>query len=124
MPILPSTTYWAYGFPAMCMCVSADLVWPVIGLFVAESLPEADQSLGGGLLQTSNQVGRALGLAIATAVQTTVEGGGSVVLAPGDDVLLKGFRAGQWTNVAMTVVTGIVAVVAFRGIPRPVKECR
>lgn len=126
VPIDPSTTtYWAYGFPAMCLCVSADLVWPVVGLFIAQSLPEADQSLGGGLLQTSNQVGRALGLAIATAVQTAVEtegAGGAAGRGPGDARLLDGIRAAQWTNVATTILTMFVAVAAFRGIPRPIKK--
>lgn len=104
----------------MCLCVSADFVWPVVGLFIAQSLPEEDQSLGGGLLQTSNQVGRALGLAVATAVQTAVEGSVQAAeLVPGNAQLLHGIRAGQWTNVAMTMVTMLVAVAAFRRIQRP-----
>jgi hypothetical protein len=48
----------------MALCCSVEIVWPVIGLLVAEALPPEDQALGGGLLQTANNLGRALGLAM------------------------------------------------------------
>jgi hypothetical protein len=67
----------------MC-CV--DFVWPVIGLMMAEELSSEDQALGGGMLQTASQLGRALGLAIATAIQKGVAHG----------KLLRGLRAVQW----------------------------
>ncbi|CAN8095703.1 unnamed protein product [Discula destructiva] len=109
--------YWAWGLPAMCLCFSADIVWPLIGLFVASNVPEADQSLASGLLQTANQVGRALGLAIATGVQTAVQGAGGGM---GGDAaaFLRGVRAAQWTNVGFAVVALVVAVRFFKSLGR------
>ncbi|KAK2041188.1 hypothetical protein LZ31DRAFT_586637 [Colletotrichum somersetense] len=49
--IPPETTYWAYGFPAMCLCFSIEIVRPVISLLIASRLPSADQALGSGLVQ-------------------------------------------------------------------------
>lgn len=100
----------------MFLCVSADVVWPVVGLFVSKSLPEADQSLGGAMLQTSNNVGRAIGLAVATAIQTAVQGTHQTELLPGGADLLRGVRGGQWTNVGLTLVALMVTMTAFRGL--------
>ena len=103
LPFLPQTTsYWAYGFPAMCLCLSVDIFWPVASLFIAQQLPQEDQALGSGLLQTANQVGRSLGLAIATGVQTAVEGNTGTL--SGDGELLRGLRAAQWFNVGLVRV--------------------
>lgn len=102
----------------MFLCVSADVVWPVVGLFVSQSLPEEDQSLSGAMLQTSNNVGRALGLAVATAVQTAVQGAHQTTLSPGTADLLRGIRGGQWTNVGLALVAMTVTVIVFRGLGR------
>lgn len=114
--ISPDTTYWAYGFPAMCLCCSVEIIWPVISLLVAEELPQEDQALGGGLLQTANNVGRALGLAVATAVQTKVQGGSPSI--PGSPGLLRGIRAGQWVNFGLVVVSMAVVLGFFRNLGR------
>ncbi|GJC90179.1 putative MFS-type transporter C1683.03c [Colletotrichum liriopes] len=115
--IPPETSYWAYGFPAMCLCFSIEIVWPVISLLIAARLPSADQALGSGLLQSSNNVGRALGLAIATAVQTSAQGvegdGGGSAGSPG---FLYGVRAAQWTNVGFAAAALGIAVAFFRDL--------
>ena len=70
IPINPHTTYWAYGFPAMVLCVfGADTLFPSLVLFNSHSLPKEDQALGGALINAVGQVGRAIGLAIAIAIQ-------------------------------------------------------
>lgn len=53
----PSTTYWAFGFPAAVITVTgADFVFAGGSLFIAKlSLPH-EQSLSGGLFQTMAQV--------------------------------------------------------------------
>ncbi|KAJ8061477.1 hypothetical protein OCU04_009292 [Sclerotinia nivalis] len=92
LPISPNTTYWAYGFPAMCLCISADMLSPTINLFV---------------------VGRSLGLAIATAVQGAVGStGGSEIHR--DPSMLKGLRAGEWVNVGLAAATLLLVLVFFR----------
>ncbi|KAF4443571.1 drug resistance [Fusarium albosuccineum] len=114
--IPPSTTYWAWGFPAMCLCMSVEIVWPVFSLLTAKSLPQEDQSLGGGLLQTVNNVGRALGLAVATAVQTAVTGDSDN--GKGLEANLKGLRAAQWVNFGLAAAAILVTLTFFRGLGR------
>lgn len=108
------TSYWVSGFPAMCLCLSADVVWPVVALFVSRSVPEEDQSLAGGLLQTANLVGRSLGLVIATAVQSVVHGQyntGSPSVK--DPLVLAGLRAAQWTNAGLAGIALTIALLFF-----------
>ncbi|GJC77628.1 drug resistance protein YOR378W [Colletotrichum liriopes] len=118
VPIPPDTSYWAYGFPAMCLCCSIEVVWPVVSLLIAARLSTADQGLGSGLLQSVNNVGRALGLAIATAVQTKTQGfteedANTFAGSPG---FLYGVRAAQWTNVGLAATALCIAVTFFRDL--------
>lgn len=83
----------------MCLCLSVDVFWPVASLFISQQLPEEDQALGSALLQTSNQVGRSLGLAIGTGVQTAVEG--STGTLSRDRMFLNGLRAAQGFNAGL-----------------------
>ncbi|KAK4888457.1 hypothetical protein LTR28_002941, partial [Elasticomyces elasticus] len=70
IPIPPSTTYWAFGFPAMCLSVfGADTLYPSLMLLISHFLPREDQALGGALINAVGQIGRSLGLAIGTAIQ-------------------------------------------------------
>lgn len=102
----------------MVLSFSVDIVAPVISLFVAQHLEANDQALGAGLLQTANQLGRSLGLAIATSVQTAAQGnvGSDGSAAAGDLMLLRGLQAAQWVNFGLTVITLIIAVSFFRGL--------
>ncbi|KAK7960558.1 hypothetical protein PG988_011772 [Apiospora saccharicola] len=52
LPLIPpDTTYWAWGLPVMCLA------------------HDEDQALAGGVMQAAGLVGRAMGLALAAAVQ-------------------------------------------------------
>lgn len=124
VPIPPaSTSYFAYGLPAMVLAVlGADTAWPCLTLFTSHALPQADQAMGGALVNAVGQVGRAMGLAVATAVQTAVMAGARGVaveasggLVVGDEATLKGIRAAQWVDFGLGVAGLGVVVVAFRG---------
>ncbi|KAK3390818.1 major facilitator superfamily-domain-containing protein [Podospora didyma] len=123
IPIPGDTTYWALGFPSMVLSViGADITWPSLILFTSHSLPQADQALGGALVNAMGQVGRAITLAIATAVQTAV-----MAKQRGVDVqdvgkneewelaTLLGIRAAEWFNTALGVCALLVVLLAFRG---------
>ncbi|OMP88992.1 Drug resistance protein, partial [Diplodia seriata] len=124
-PIPVHTTYWAYGFPAMVLAVlGADTLFPCLTLFTAKSLPHEDQALGGALINSVGQIGRAIGLAIATAIETAViaaEKGIDVNAVGGSDVemtdhaFLSGLRAAEWFTFAMAITAFFLAAVAFRG---------
>lgn len=109
-----SFSYWARGFPAMCLCLSPEIVNPVIGLYVAQAVAESDQSLAGALLQAANHVGRGLGLALATAVQVIAMSSGPQ--EPAGDALLRGLQAAQWGNVGLSVLSLALTFVFFRDL--------
>lgn len=123
VPIPPTTTYFAYGLPAMVLSVfGADTTWPCLTLFTSHSLPQADQAMGGALVNAAGQIGRAIGLAIATAVETAViaDARGTSVQDSGsletwDQPTLKGLQAAQWFNFALGATSLSVVAVAFRG---------
>ncbi|KAF5602880.1 drug resistance [Fusarium subglutinans] len=75
-----------------------------------------EQSLGGGLVQTVNNVGRALALAIATAIQTAIAG--DINNQHGSDIYLDGLRAAQWFNFTLAVTGILLALVFFRDLDK------
>lgn len=111
-----SFSYWARGFPAMSLCLSPEFVWPVIGLYVARSVVESDQSLAGALLQAANHVGRGLGLGLATAAQVVATSAGPQ--EPAGAPLLRGLQAAQWANIGMSALSLAITFVFFRGLGR------
>jgi hypothetical protein len=114
-PEAASYSYWARGFPAMCLCISPEIVWPVIGLYVARNVAESDQSLAGAILQAANHVGRGLGIALATAAQVVASSSAN----PGTVAsLLRGIQAAQWTNVGMAALSLVCTLLFFRGLGR------
>ena len=78
--------------------------------------------MGGALINAMGQFGRAIGLAITTAIQTSVmasqrglpvqESGGIVAWEPAS---LAGLRAGNWFNFALGVSCMVLVFVSFRG---------
>ena len=123
VPIPPDTTYWAWGFIAMCLSVfGADTLFPSLLLLVAHSLPREDQAMGGAMINAVGQIGRAIGLAIATAIQVAVQEskqGSNAAIEGGDargnPAFLAGLRAAEWLNFATCLVAFIIATVAMRG---------
>lgn len=123
IPIPPDTSYFAYGFPAFILSViGADITWPTLTLFTSKSLPQDDQALGGALINSMGQIGRAIGLAITTAIQTAVmardrgvpvEASGKIL--PWEPASLAGLRAGIWFNFALALCCAVVVTVYFRG---------
>jgi len=123
IPIPSNTNYFAFGLPAMILSVfGADTTWPSLTLFTSQALPQEDQALGGALVNSMAQVGRSIGLAIATAIQTAIlarERGVATQdagpLKVWDEPSLLGLRAASWFNFALGVASLLVVVIAFRG---------
>ncbi|RYP03492.1 hypothetical protein DL765_010477 [Monosporascus sp. GIB2] len=123
IPIPPDTSYFAFGFPAMILSViGADIAWPCLTLFTSKSLPQADQAMGGALINAMGQIGRSIGLAITTAIQTGVmasqrglpveQSGGIEAWEPAS---LAGLRAGNWFNFGLGVFSMALVAISFRG---------
>lgn len=123
VPIPVGTTYWAFGFPAMCLSVlGADALFPSLLLFIAQSLPKEDQALGGATINCVGQVGRAIGLAICTAIQVAIQeskesrasavtGEGSI----GNLAYLSGLRGALWFSFGTAMAGFFVVAATFRG---------
>ncbi|CAI6091695.1 unnamed protein product [Clonostachys chloroleuca] len=119
VPIPPGTTYWAYGFPSMILLtIGGDMLFPCISIFVMNSIPEKDRAAGAAVFQTLGQVGRSVGLAVATAIQIAVmndKSGRNGTYRPHDESLLRGLRAAEWFNFTISVTALAVAAYSFRG---------
>ncbi|VUC27105.1 unnamed protein product, partial [Clonostachys rosea] len=138
VPIPPSTSYFAWGLPAMILAViGADTCWPSLTLFTSHSLSQKDQAIGGALINASGQLGRSIGLAISTAVQTSVMAKARHVpieetgaMEAWDSATLKGIRAASWMNFGLGAAAVLIVPLAFRTLeiigkpttPRPVKD--
>ncbi|KAF8717707.1 Peptidase S28, partial [Rhizoctonia solani] len=105
--IVPSASYWAFGFPAAAVVVfGADFMFATGSLFVAKIALPHEQSLAGGIFNTVNQLGTAFGLAIASVVSDTVHR--RALRESGDELgsLLRGYRAAFWTCFGFGTVVG------------------
>ncbi|OCK85281.1 MFS general substrate transporter [Lepidopterella palustris CBS 459.81] len=62
-------SYWAFTFPALCLCVlGADFEFNVANMYVLSALPPTRQSIAGSLFQTVTKLCVAVGYGIATAI--------------------------------------------------------
>ncbi|KAH7171024.1 major facilitator superfamily domain-containing protein [Dactylonectria macrodidyma] len=124
VPIPPTTSYFAWGLPAMILSVAgADTAWPCLTLFTSRALPQEDQAVGGALINASGMFGRAIALAIATAVQTSTMASARGVniqnvgpVEPWDEPSLKGLRAASWANFVIALLALILVVLTFRSM--------
>ncbi|KAF2878522.1 major facilitator superfamily-domain-containing protein [Massariosphaeria phaeospora] len=67
-------SYWAFAFPAFCLCVvGADFQFIVANMYVLSSMPANRQSVAGSLFQTLTRLCTAVGYGIATAIFKAVE---------------------------------------------------
>ncbi|KAF2183966.1 major facilitator superfamily MFS-1 [Zopfia rhizophila CBS 207.26] len=67
-------SYWAFSFPALCLCViGADFQFNVANMYVISSMPPSRQSIAGSLFQTLTRLCTAVGYGIATAIFNAVE---------------------------------------------------
>ncbi|EUC64803.1 MFS general substrate transporter [Rhizoctonia solani AG-3 Rhs1AP] len=115
--IIPSASYWAFGFPAATVVVfGADFMFATGSIFVAKIALPHEQSLAGGIFNTVNQLGTAFGLAIASVVSDSVHR--KTLRESGDELgsLLRGYRAAFWTCFGFGAVALVLALVFLRGI--------
>jgi hypothetical protein len=92
-------------------------------------MPMKDQALAGGIFNTVAQVGRATGLAVATAIDIAmrhsdgnalgaVKEGHRGTRAHKEYVLLSSLRSTQWANFALAIIAICLVVSGLRKIGR------
>ncbi|KAG8674645.1 hypothetical protein FPOAC1_000616 [Fusarium poae] len=124
VPIPPTTSYFAWGMWAMILSVvGADTAWPCLTLFTSHALPREDQAVGGALINSSGMIGRAISLAVATAIQSSVMAKARDVdvqhvgpVEEWDAPSLRGLRAGAWTNFGILFMALVLVVYTFRSM--------
>ncbi|RUS33541.1 major facilitator superfamily domain-containing protein [Jimgerdemannia flammicorona] len=82
-----------------------------------DAAPKSEAGIVGGLLNTAFQIGGGLGLAILTAVDTSVNTPGTT----GAD-LMKGYHAALWTGTGIIGLALIVAILFIRSKPNKNRE--
>ncbi|EDU46576.1 conserved hypothetical protein [Pyrenophora tritici-repentis Pt-1C-BFP] len=67
-------SYWAFSFPALCLCViGVDFQFIVANMYVLSSMPLNKQSIAGSLLQTVTRLATSVGYGVATAIFDAVK---------------------------------------------------
>ncbi|MEU9125257.1 MFS transporter [Streptomyces sp. NPDC048506] len=99
--VLPSMTLLGIGFT---------LAFSSLNIQATAGIPDHEQGLAGGLLNTSMQVGGAIGLAVVTAALTT---GGEGKTGP--DALLAGFTPALLTVTALSAIGLLIALSGVLG---------
>ncbi|KAM0713666.1 hypothetical protein Q7P37_010628 [Cladosporium fusiforme] len=108
-----SSSYWAFSFPALIlMVVGADLEFNVANMYVMSSLPPAQQSIAGGILQTATRLCMAIGFGICTALFNAVQKSPS--MASYWDAETQPFTATFWFAMAASVAAiGLVPLLTL-----------
>ena len=116
-PIPPSTSYFAYGFPAMSlMAFGADTIYPCLGLFTTQVLPRKDQGVAGAIVQTMAALGRAMFLPVSSAIQTSAQTREIRNGATQSDSYLEGLRAVEWFCVGCMAISFLLTAFGLRNI--------
>ncbi|KAI4631286.1 hypothetical protein J4E83_002817 [Alternaria metachromatica] len=67
-------SYWAFSFPALCLCViGVDFQFIVANMYVLSSMPTNKQSIAGSLFQTLTRLCTAIAYGAATAIFDAVQ---------------------------------------------------
>ncbi|KAK7427034.1 hypothetical protein QQZ08_006461 [Neonectria magnoliae] len=112
----PEWTYWAAGFPAMCLSVvSTDLLFNVSNLVITNSFPSKDQALAGGVFNTVTQLGNSVGPAVTAMIASSVTrakmGDAGV---DESSATLQGYRGAFWACFAAAVISAVISTVGLR----------
>ncbi|MGY1603055.1 MFS transporter [Geodermatophilus sp. SYSU D00815] len=109
-----SGSYWTDVLPALLLVgTGSALSYAPVFVAATAAVPPADRGAAAGVVNTSQELGPALGLAGIAGVAGAVTGAAGT--APG---LLDGFRAGLWTAAALTAVAALAAVRLPAGLGR------
>ena len=101
--VRPDGSYWTDVLPGLlAMAVGSGISYAPMFITATSGVPAEDQGLASGLLNTSQELGPAIGLAALAGVAA------ALTAAPGVADLVPGYRAG-FVGAAVLVVIGAVA---------------
>ena len=92
--------------PALLVGSGLGLAFVAVNVVAAAKVPAADAGLAGGLINTSQQIGGAVGLAVLSAVATSRTGTSTTATA-----INHGFQAAFTAGAAIAIVAALLAAV-------------
>ncbi|MBB2908874.1 EmrB/QacA subfamily drug resistance transporter [Streptosporangium becharense] len=122
--LAPSGAVWTGALPGLLISgLGAGLMFAPSMIVSTSGVPDEDQGLASGLLNTSFQLGGPLGLAVLSAVAASVTGGatgGVTGGATGTQALTDGYRAAfLWSLALPALIVAAVAALPRDTAPEP-----
>ncbi len=115
--------YWSDLFPRFVLTgLGLGFSFVPVSIAALQGVPQAQAGLASGLLNTSQQIGGALGVAIITAVATAHTDDLLAVGDPRPHALTEGFQRGFLVGVVFAAVGVIVALLVIRAERAPARE--
>nr|XP_019000195.1 uncharacterized protein I203_07354 [Kwoniella mangroviensis CBS 8507]OCF63656.1 hypothetical protein I203_07354 [Kwoniella mangroviensis CBS 8507] len=118
---------WAYWkgdiWALLVIAYGTDATIAAGSTIISQTASPEDQSVASALFQTSCRLGFALGLAISTLVQTSVEKSAlsSYAISTGEqklNALVDGLRAAQWCNAGYVALAAVLVGFGMKGWQR------
>ncbi len=110
------STYAAHILPPMVLLgIGAGLAFPALMTLAMSGTAPQDAGLASGLLNTTAQVGGALGLAVLATVSASHTTHLAATGAPTAAALTGGYHLAFWSGAALTGAATLVALTALRG---------
>jgi EmrB/QacA subfamily drug resistance transporter len=112
------SNYFADLLPGMVLLgVGAGLVFPALATLAMSSATESDSGLASGLLNTTAQVGGALGLAVLATLAASQTQSMLALGESGPDALTGGFRMVFGLSAALLAAALVIAAIVIRQQP-------
>jgi MFS family permease len=113
-------SYWAHVLPVVTLLgVGAGLTFPALMTLAMSGVPPEEAGLASGLVNTTGQVGCALGLAVLAALSTARS---NVLSEHGESVkaaLTGGYHLAFWVAAAVVLVAVVIAWTVLRPAAQP-----
>ncbi|KAI9722833.1 MAG: hypothetical protein M1828_004399 [Chrysothrix sp. TS-e1954] len=113
----PSQMYWPMEFPAMVLQpFGADSLYTIANLVTTSQFSGELQGIAGGVFNTVSQIGKSIGLALASVVANTVTQRSRFEDKKSPEALFEGYRAAFWFCFALNVATLVLSLLGLRKI--------
>ena len=109
-------SYWTDLFPGFLIIgLAIPFAFVPISIAAFAGTREEEAGLASGLMNTSQQIGGAVGIAILSTVATSTTSGAAASGTEQAIALTEGFQAAFWTGAAIALVGVLVSVFLVRG---------
>ena len=110
--------YWSDMFPSMLLLgTGAGLVFPSLMTLAMAGVPPSEAGLASGLINTSVQVGGALGLAVLATLSTTRTENALADGATANAALVDGYHLAFWLSAGLVALAALIAATQLRSAP-------